>query len=129
MSQIDQKTTAHIVNTGFIGCGTAILRKWLPTFQKVVPSLSSCVQGQEELVFRNSCLKPSNLDVTNFCQFDNVIGDVKSVFLSSSLWIRFQEIMSPVRLDRTTSLEGRTCTSRLDWYIGVAVTGLPPIRT
>jgi hypothetical protein len=117
------KTNAHIENTGFMGCGTAILRKWFPTFRNVVPSLSSRVQGQEEWILRNSCLRHSNRGVINFCQYDDAIGDVKS---ESSFPVQlvmdhfyqynvicFQEIISPVRLVRTTSLEGRTCTPRL----------------
>lgn len=41
----DQKTTFHIEETIFLRCGTAVSRKWLPTFWKVVSSLLWRVQG------------------------------------------------------------------------------------
>lgn len=43
--QIDQKTTFHIEDAGFVGCGIVVSRRWLPTFWRVVSSLSWRVQG------------------------------------------------------------------------------------
>jgi len=48
---IDQKTTFYIEETSFLGCGTAVSWKLLPTFWRVVSSLLWRVQGIRKINF------------------------------------------------------------------------------